>query len=257
MNSEEYKLMYDLEDDHWWFCGKRKLIKLLIQQYYYSNKHSLTEVTGKERPLVMDIGCGTGKMLEELSQFADAIGCDYNIDAVEFCRKRGNFLLIQASAENIPLLNKSLNIVFILGVLNHREIKDDQKVLNEVFRILKPGGILIITEPALQFLYSEHDKTQHSKHRYNKREMREMLTKATFEIIKLSYYDIILFPLSFLYRMIRKIFPARQRSDIFYTPNLLNRILRSILFFEAKLLRKIDFSIGLSVFAVAQKPLEE
>ena len=262
MNRDQYQSMYELEDQHWWFCGKRNFIKTLLQQYYFSERAALKDKKLPDKsgssiklPLLMDIGCGTGKTMEELSVFARIIGCDFHAEAIRLCKKRDDSLLIQASAESLPVCENSFDIVCILGVLHNKGIKDDQRVLNEAFRILKPDGVLIVHEPAFNFLYSVHEKVQHVRQRYDKWEINEKLINAGFTVNRVGYYDFFLFPIVVFVRMVRKVVRVySSQSDIFHTPKLLNRILKSILFCEANLLKTRNFPFGLSVFAVSRKP---
>ena len=263
MNKDHYQNMYEFEDLHWWFCGHRNFIKTLLQQYFSPEKAALKDKKLLDKsdsniklPLLMDIGCGTGKTMEEFSPLARIIGCDLYAEPIRFCKKRGDFLLIQASAESLPVCKNSFDIVFIIGVLYHQGIQNDQKVLKEAFRILKPGGVLIVTEPAFNFLYSQHDKVQHARYRYNKRQIKGKLINAGFNIKRVGYYDFFLFPIAILVRIVRKIVPSlnNSQSDMRHTPKLLNSILKTILFFEAKRLKTKNFPFGLSVFAVSLKP---
>jgi ubiquinone/menaquinone biosynthesis C-methylase UbiE len=262
MNKDQYQSMYELEDQHWWFSGKRNFIKTLLQQYCFSeiavlrrNRLLNKSDSSIKLPLLMDIGCGTGKTMEDLSAFSRIVGCDFHDEAIRFCKKRGDSLLIQASAESLPVCENSFDIVCILGVLHNKGIKDDQRVLNEAFRILKPDGVLIVHEPAFNFLYSVHEKVQHVRQRYDKWEINEKLINAGFTVNRVGYYDFFLFPIVVFVRMVRKVVRVySSQSDIFHTPKLLNRILKSILFCEANLLKTRNFPFGLSVFAVSRKP---
>jgi len=262
MNKDHYQNMYEFEDLHWWFCGHRNFIKTLLQQYFSPEKAALKDKNLLDKsdsniklPLLMDIGCGTGKTMEEFSPLARIIGCDLYAEAIRFCKKRGDFLLIQASAESLPVCKNSFDIVFIIGVLYHQGIQDDQKVLKEAFRILKPSGVLIVIEPAFNLLYSQHDRAGHTRYRYNKRQIKEKLINAGFNIKRVGYFNFFLFPIAILVRIVRIIVPLNNsQSDIRHTPKLLNNILKSILFFEAKRLKTKKFPFGLSVFAVSRKP---
>jgi len=262
MDIDQYQLIYELEDQHWWFCGKRNFIKTLLQQYYFSEKAAVKDKNLSNKsdssikpPLLMDIGCGSGKTMEDLSVLARIVGCDFHDEAIRLCKKRRDFPLLQASAESLPVCEDSFDIVCILGVIHHDGIKDDQKVLNEAFRVLKPGGVLILHEPAFNYLYSVHEKVTHVRERYNKLQISEKLVKAGFNIVRVGYYDFFLFPIAVLVRMARKVVRiSSSQSDIHHTPKLLNSILKSILFCEANLLKTRNFPFGLSVYAVSRKP---
>lgn len=259
MDTSEYKLMYNLEKEHWWFCGKRNLINILINKYLHSTVREIdargSRLQGGNRPILIDIGCGTGQMLQELRRYGDAIGCDINMEALTFCVKRGRLPMIAASAEAVPFVKESVNLVCMLDVLYHKWIRNDLIALKQTYTILKPGGILILTDAAFQFLYSGHDRAAFVRHRYTKQEMKEKLLQAGFIVRKLSYYNCFLFPIAASIRIFKKYIRAGNAfSDLFRLPSFLNTLLKKIMFVEGTLLNTLNLPLGLSVVAVAQKP---
>ncbi|MBF0176868.1 MAG: class I SAM-dependent methyltransferase [Magnetococcales bacterium] len=247
METSEYRKMYEMEDRHWWFRGKRHLVAGFISRY-------LPAVSG--RPLrLLDVGCGTGKVLEMLSGFGQATGCDFSADSLAFCHTRGFRRLARASAEHTPFCGESMDVVCLLDVLYHKGIQDDVKVLREIHGLLAPGGTLILTDSAFQFLYGPHDRAVHARQRYSRGEMRDKLLQAGFQIEYLGYFNFFLFPLAASVRLVEKYYPRKEEtSDLSLLPGPLNWLLLTILRLEVALIRYVELPFGLSVCAVARKP---
>lgn len=253
MQTIEYRKMYELEGDHWWFRGKRHLVEKLIQNYLpriFSNQPK------SEAVVILDVGCGTGKMLEGLSAIGRTIGCDFSDDAIAFCRTRGHRLLAQGSAESLPFAGESVNVVCLLDVIYHQGIQDDVQVLREVYRLLVPGGILVLTDSACPFLYGPHDRAVQARQRYGKKEILDKLTQAGFVVRRIGFFNAFLFPIAASVRLVDRYFRRESiQSSVALTPEPFNTVLFQILKLEAWIIRWFDFPIGLTVYAVAEKPV--
>ncbi|MEO5370974.1 MAG: class I SAM-dependent methyltransferase [Magnetococcus sp. DMHC-1] len=246
METTEYQKMYALEDQHWWFRGKRHLVAGFIA------RHAPT-VTGRPRRF-LDVGCGTGKVLELLSGFGDALGCDFSAESMVFCHARGFRRLARASAEYLPFRKASVDVVCLLDVLYHQGIRDDVQVLKDVHALLAPGGVLILTDSAFQFLYGPHDRAVHARQRYSRPEIRAKLQQAGFQIERLGYYNFFLFPLAAAVRLFERYFPGKEnQSNVDLVPEPLNRLFLALLRLEVALIRYVNLPFGLSVCAVARK----
>ena len=128
--------------------------------------------------------------------------------------------------------------------------------LGELYRILDKGGILLLNLPAIPFLESEHDKAIHTRHRYTCGELQQKVEMSGFKIEKITYRNTILFPLTFVMKFARKIFVEKRgspESDLRPLPDLINRFLTWVLFFENRLIFLLDYAFGSSVFCVARK----
>ena len=129
------------------------------------------------------------------------------------------------------------------------------KAIKEFYRVLKNNGILILTVPAINFLFGKHDKALHHFRRYSKRELENKIKEIGFKIEKISYWNIFLFPAVFLYRFFAKYISSKKKSDL--TPGFLNRPLLFVLMIEEKLIKHFNFSyfpfLGTSIICVARK----
>lgn len=234
--------MRKLEDNHWWFVSKRQYAKTVLNLIKLSKKSK-----------ILDIGCGTGKNLEMLSNFGQAQGVDYSTSAVKFCHQRGLKKVKKASLIKLPFKADSFNLVTLFDVLYHKGVKSDSKALKEVNRVLKSSGHLLITDCAHQFLYGPHDISMHARQRYSKKELITKVTQAGFSIQKASYIYFITFPLFFINRLMSRYLTKKSGSDVGKVNSIINKLLINLLFFESKLLKFINLPVGSSIIIMAQK----
>ncbi len=255
MRKKEYSKIFELEENHWWFFGKRKVIFSLLKKYI--GKEESADILKNQNDIkLLDIGCGTGIILKEFSKYGTAYGVDFSDYAINFCKKRGLKNVSKGNANNLKFKKNSFDVVGIFDVLYHKEIKDDEKVMRDIWRILKPGGIIILTDSANMSLWSRHDVMVHARHRYTTNEIRDKLQKAQFTVEKLSYYNFFLFPLVYLVRKFDNRFNKNKepKSNVGKTSNIINIILKEVFSLEAFLLRFIKFPFGVSVVCIARKP---
>lgn len=243
MNRDYYLQMRQLEDRHWWFVARRNLICAALRRY----------VT-VEKPLILDVGCGTGGTLDRLREFAEPVGLDLEPLALSLCRERGHEALVLASATALPFGESTFDAIVTLDVLEH--IPDHVTAAAELKRVLKPGGTLVVTVPAYRSLWSGHDIALMHQRRYRSGEVRQLLEGAGLEVKRLSYTVSALFPAVWVIRKIQNALQgkAEPQADAKPTPEPLNGLLRRLLDWETKLVLRGSLPFGLTVFAVAQKP---
>lgn len=242
MENSEYQKMYELEDSHWWFVTKRTLAMVFLNQIK------------KNFPRILDVGCGTGRNLLMLKQFGQVFGVDVNPLALKFCLERGQTQVKHSGAETLPFKDNYFDLVTIFDVLYHRGIKSDIKALTQAFRVIKPGGYLLVNDCAHQWLYGPHDRAMQARHRYSRKELVEKITTAGFRVKRASYTYILTFPLFLTNRLLKKFFFSGNGSDVNKLPSWLNKLLIIINQFESRLLCQVDFPIGSSIMVLAQKP---
>lgn len=249
MDTREYALMRQVEDHHWWFTGKHRLVANLLRAH-------LPKAPSGGRTL-LDVGAGTGRVMELLSAFGAAYGCDLSPDALRFCRERG-LAVARADAARLPFVPGGFDAVTLLDVIYHRGVADDVAVLREVRQVLKPGGLLVLTESAHQWLYSRHDVAVHARQRYGKRELGEKLERAGFRVARLGYATCLLFPVALAVRLAGKVAGrlagGEAASDVTMPSAPMNAALSAITRFEADLLPRLHLPVGLGLYAVAAKP---
>jgi len=244
MDSVLYEQHYRLEDRHWWFLGRRALV---LQE--------LCRHAGKNIGPILDMGCGTGGMLPHLSALAPAIGVDSAPEAAVACSERGVPFSLGWGSQ-LPFKDGSFGTVTALDVIEH--VPNDLGILQEMYRVVRPGGLLLVTVPAYQFLWSRHDVLNHHQRRYGRRGLRAVVEAAHFEIVKLSYYNTLLFPMAVARKvMMRSASSNGSASHLDEVPSLLNRVLRWVLLSEQPMVERWDLPFGASLICAARRPLKE
>lgn len=246
MELNEYKIMYSVEDNYWWYVGLRKLVISFIETYNEKRDHLK----------ILDAGVGTGKMLNDINAY-NVYGMDYSEEAIRYCKLRKLKNLVKGSVDSVPFKESSFNIIISLDVLYHKGVKNDVDTLKEFFRVMHTSGVLILNLPAYNMLQSIHDEAVYTRERYTKKVLTERLQKAGFEVESITYRNTILFPIAIIVRLFQKIFLINRKkatSDLIPLPRLLNKLFTSILLLENSLIASgVNFPFGLSIYCVARK----
>jgi SAM-dependent methyltransferase len=245
MEPSFYAEYFEIEDRHWWFVGRREIFLRLLDRLLPPSRN------GRPRR-ILDVGCGTGTMLLHLARYGSVQGVDADEEAVRFCRQRG-IEYVQRAEVPLPFEPEAFDLVTLLDVLEH--VDDDRGMLRELNRVLRPGGMLLLTVPAYRFLWGPQDEVSRHRRRYVAREIEERATEAGFQLRRLSYFNTLLFPGIAAIRLLR---PRRRgedlRSDFALTrPGRLNDLLGRVFALEASLLERIDLPFGVSILALAVK----
>lgn len=243
MEQGEYRRLYELENDLWWFRGMKTISLALLDRF-----------VGSETKLdVLDVGCGTGGMLRALERFGRVTGLDYSEDALRFARARDRAALARGSVGRLPFAGESFDLVTSFDVLYHLGVNDDVEALREIARVLRPGGILLVRVPAFERLWSQHDEAVHTRQRYGKRELTDKLRSAGFQPVFVSFANFLLFPIAVLRRGAERVLgSSRPGSEVEAVGPKLNEILLWPLRIEAWWLRRAPLPFGLSLVAVAR-----
>jgi len=241
-----YQDFYNLEEKHWWFFGRRRIVFCLLEQY----------LPHENQLRILDVGCGTGATLKKLEEYGHATGVDISEEAVKFCRLRGCRDVHKIDKQNLFFEDYAFDVVVALDVIEH--ISDDCAALSEYYRVTKEDGILLLTVPAYDFLWGAHDEVNYHKRRYVGNELKDKVEKTGFAVEKLTYFNTFLFPFVFLARMNQRVTRMvdggrKPRSDLKLHHWGVNGILKTIFVLEEPLLKKCDFPYGVSLLCVAKK----
>lgn len=246
MKVDEYQVMYEVEDTYWWYAGMRNTFLSLLDGRYRAGK-------GLK---ILDAGCGTGAMLSHLMPYGEVIGIDISAQALRFCTRRDldGCILVQSSLTALPFSDGSFDLVTSFDVICC--IDEDVLAFEELGRVLKPGGRLILNLPAYNALRSEHDLAIRIRKRYTTSRLATMVERAGLTVERIAYANTLLFPIQAAVRIAKK-WPVKPeseaRSDLRLLPPILNRWLTKILCLETRLLQKVNLPFGLSVICVARK----
>ena len=247
MELVEYEVMAAVEGSHWWYRGMRAIAAAWLDAAYRE----------RQDLAILDAGCGTGGNAVFLQRYGQVVGLDLALLALQLGLPRLPGKLTRGSVVELPFIDEAFDLVTSFDVLYHRAVLDESAALHETRRVLRPGGRLLIRLPAYQWLYSKHDQSVHSRHRYTAPEARAMLERAGFEIERVSYINSVLLPIPIAQRLIERIIPQLQRSSSDLEPpgKAANAVLQAVLFAEAAWLRRGGrFPWGLSVLLLAHKP---
>lgn len=243
MESSEYPRMRACEDAHWRYHGLRKLWERALRNY----KPSVSKIA--------DIGCGTGAnaVFAARKFSAQVYGADKNPLAVGLASQSFPELpFFQAQAETLPFESGFFDAALCLDVLYAQGI-DEAAALAEIARILKPDGVLLINLPAFECLRGSHDRAVHTRRRYVRKDLENLLMRAGFEIIKISYWNFFLFPIAFAARALSRLRPGPAQSDVTKVFPPLNFLFKLLLAAERFFFFKTGLPWGISVFAAARK----
>jgi len=244
MNPEEYEVMYRVEDAHWWYRGMEAITRAMLDRAVGRGGHRD----------ILDAGCGTGAVMGYLADYGRVTGFDFAVEALHFCRMRERDRLSRASVLALPYANASFDVVTSFDVLCERSVVDDRLALREFARVLRDGGHVLLRLPAYDWLHGKHDEAVHIRHRYTAAEIAAKLRQAGLAPVRVSYANMLLFPLAALKRASERVLPDRQSgSDLTLGTGLANAPLQWVLSLEAPFVARMGLPFGLTVVALGHK----
>ena len=238
----------ELERRHWWFEGRRRVFFGLLERHLG---------TGGDRR-ILDVGCGVGGMMAELQRFGQPVGLELSEPMIRRARERGFAQLLIGSAEELPLRENGVDLISAFDCIEHLE--RDREALSGFHRALAPGGHLVLSVPAYQFLYADNDRVAQHKRRYTRGELIRRVRDAGFEIVQATHVNFWLFPLILPAVLLGKLFQAMRpnrvpKTNLSYVPaRPVNSTLATIFGSERHVLRRCSMPVGHSIFLLARKP---
>jgi len=245
-----YRQFRDLEKTHWWFIGRRRIFTGLLARGSYRPR----------RGVVLDLGCGAGEMLEPLAEFGNVVALDASKVALDFCRERGTPRAVGGDAMRLPFRDGVATLAALVDAVEH--LPSDEAALREAFRVLEPGGTLIVTVPAYELLYSDNDRVAHHLRRYTAGELASKVERAGFQRVWTTYYNALLFPLIVVFLTMVKLkqallpAPPERKKDNLHVPfpALLHRALAGLLDLEGRVASHVRLPFGHSIVCLAVRP---
>ncbi|HEX8968767.1 MAG TPA: methyltransferase domain-containing protein, partial [Chloroflexota bacterium] len=245
MEREQYAIMARREARHWWYAGMRRVALAILED----------ALAGRRDVRILDAGCGTGGTTTELRRFGQVVGIDLAWEALEPARGLGLDRLARGSVEQLPFHTASFDVATSFEVVYHLGVGSDASVFEEIHRVLKPGGLLLLRVPAHDWLRGEHDRLVHTRHRYTRPEVRHKLEAAGFQIQRLTWANTLLFPPAVAKRLLERFSHDSPdgEPDLWQPPAVLNAALENLVAVESALIpRGVPLPFGLSVLAVAR-----
>ncbi|HSS22728.1 MAG TPA: class I SAM-dependent methyltransferase [Pyrinomonadaceae bacterium] len=247
MQQHTYAIMRRVEQSHWWFAGRRKIIRSFVQRVISQLQAEKADAALN----ILDVGCGTGANLEMLSEFGNAEGVDVSAEALSFCVDRGLDKVKLGEAEELPYSSDSFDLVTGLDVVEH--LDDDVAGLKEMRRVLRGGGRAVVFVPAFMFLWGVQDDISHHRRRYTMSSLKELMRAAGLEVERASYVNITFFAPILLGRLFMRATGVRPESENNITVGFLNGVLGKFFGLESVPLRWMNFPFGVSIICVAKK----
>ena len=242
------KVMLDVDEHHWWYRGRRRIIRA-----------ELDRLPLPPAAQVLDAGCGSGRTLEELTDYGHVSGIELSPDAAETARNRGAFEVRIGRLEELPWDAATFDLTTCLDVIEHTP--DDRVTLRELRRVTKPGGWLLVTVPAYQALWSQHDEANHHYRRYGRVMLRAAGVQSGWRVERMtSFNSLLLAPAAAVRLARRRMRPTNgdYKPELQLPPAWLNGVLERPLQMEAGwLARGRTLPAGLSLLAVMRNPHED
>lgn len=254
MNRGFYLQTSRIEESHWWFLHRRQLVRLLLDPL-------LGRDPAPRRAL--DLGCGTGGNLELLGEYcSDVTGLDRSAYALELARaKHPQAVLVRGDVNELADLFEadSLDLVAVFNVLYHRWIRSDAAVLAAIRGLLRPGGLLLLTEPAFPSLFRRHDDLDHGARRYRLAELERKVAGAGLTVRRASHFNLPAFvPAWLLARLQRRsatpVDEAETAGELSVPPAWINRgVYRALAAERYWVARPGRLAFGVGVLILAQR----
>ncbi len=241
MEAELYRDMFSNEEKFWWFAARRRIVLELIRRY------------APDARQLADLGCGSGYTLHAFAPFFQQVtGLDSSPEAIEFAKQRGIEVVKGSLPGEVPLKPDTFDVVLMMDVLEHLE--EDKAGAMAGVNLVSPGGIIIATVPAHQWMWTCRDERHHHKRRYSKAQLGKLFHGLPLEKVLLSYFNSILFPLMALDRMISRITGRGEvGSDTVPPAGIINRAMEEAFALDRYMLGRIPIIWGGSVIAVYRK----
>lgn len=248
MSDDLLNTFFEVETKHWWWVARKKIVVNLLKKYLKNTDN-----------LILDAGCGTGAGILYLQQFGDVYGVDLSPKAVDFCKKRGITKVKIGDVSDLPFKDNFFDLVCLMDVIEH--VSNDKLIIKEMCRVLKKGGILLMTLPALPFIYSKHDKEQGHFRRYSKQDLDKIFEGSGFKKMKVSYFNIFLSSPIIVIRLLSKLGgPFTKLADYdskinysIFKKRMINVVLTQIFSLESPLLNNINLPFGISLLTIHKK----
>src|ERR1700677_2804003 len=198
----DYELQtHRAEDRHWWYRGRRQVLERAID-----------DLRLPARARILDAGCGSGRNMLELARHGTVTGVELSPTSVTLARERAVGEVIEGSVLDMPFDSASFDLAVSLDVIEH--LQDDLAALRELRRVIAPGGSLLITVPAYQWLWSGHDEINHHHRRYTRRSLQHVAEQAGWKQARTTYFNSLLLPVAILLRVLERVDTKTTESSL-------------------------------------------
>jgi SAM-dependent methyltransferase len=231
-----------IEADHWWFVGRRDLFSDIVRDSALPPDAA-----------ILDVGTGTGanlRLLRDLG-FERVTGVDFSAEAIRFCAEKGLGEVRPGNVCAMPFADGAFDLVFATDVIEH--VQDDLAALQEIRRVLKPGGRALLTVPAFPILWGLQDEVSHHRRRYSLRLLLDRLQAAGLSPLRHFYFNYLLFLPILAARRVMRLLRFRPASEGEVNTRWLNRLLTALFRFDVKTAPWLRPPFGVSALIVATR----
>lgn len=237
----------DLEKWHWWFRGRRKILDGILKREFGDGRSAA----------ILSVGCGPAEGLQWLVPYCGNAGkvVGLDTDVIHAQPTPANVEFVVGSLEETSLPEHSFDLVLALDVLEH--LNDDLAGLQKISSLIKPGGLLLVTVPALPSLWGAQDVVSHHLRRYTRRSLAALLAAGNLRKCQITYFNSILFPAAASLRWSRRLLGIRDRARSDFEdnkPGRINDLLAWLFGLESKILNLTSMPIGVSLLATCRIP---
>lgn len=241
MDNYVYEDLREHQEEHWWFKARREILTRALR--------------GLDLPPdseILEIGCGTGGNLEMLGALGNVCGVEMHEEACQYARtSSGKDIRVGYLPDQVPF-DKKFDLICLLDVVEH--IENDAEALKSLNSMLKPGGRIVITVPAYQWMYGKHDVLLHHFRRYSRSTLEKVVSGSDIAIEKLTYFNALLLPITILAFIIDKLTPVDKFTGYDVPASWLNATFYNIFRLERFVIDKLNLPFGSSLLMVS-KPL--
>ena len=248
---ELLRATHEAEREHFWYRGFRLFVEPFLAQ----------ATKGLSHPRILDCGCGTGANLPALEKHGLAFGFDLTWTGVTYAAAAGHRRIACATAARAPFPDDSFDVATSFDVLYCLEDAVERAAIAEMFRLVRPGGAIVVNVPTMDILAANHSIFVGERRRYSRAQLRSALKLAGFQIVRITHTNASIFLPMLAVRLWQR---ARRvgtttpvKSDFTMPPAPLNGLLSLLLAAEASVLRLMDLPIGSSILCLARKPAAE
>jgi ubiquinone/menaquinone biosynthesis C-methylase UbiE len=243
MDAAEYTNLSRVEENHWYYAGKREIVERWL----------LKTRPPRHEDVLLDCGAGTGRFAAVMERHCGVLVLDDHEESLRLLRERfRSEQVIALGDKGVPLPDSAVEYLTALDVLEH--VKEDAVAVREFHRLLKPGGLAVITVPAGMAVWSDWDVSLHHHRRYSRATLRALFPADAWETVYLNYTNVPVYPVAWLLRRLRRNRPrqpGRSRAEDKLPPRWANSLLRRM--FVGMAFWRMPLPFGLSLLLVARR----